>query len=128
MLTGEIATGKNRQLASVDALAARDSMGAIPGIGDAVPTHPQGSFPHPSGRHLFVVGTILAPSPTLLPPNPPPPPQQFCTVSLLPTPHPNARLLLDSSLMNPVRIKRGGVGNMKAFEWQLPDHVLKGYD
>lgn len=49
VLSGEVATGKNRQLASVDALAARDSMGAIPGIGDAVPTLPQGAFPHPSG-------------------------------------------------------------------------------
>ena len=49
VVAGEVATGKNRQLASVDALAARDSMGAIPGIGDAVPTLPQGAFPHPSG-------------------------------------------------------------------------------
>ena len=51
-LTGEMATGKNRQLASVDALVARDSMGAIPGIGDANPTLPQGSFPHTSGSNL----------------------------------------------------------------------------
>lgn len=54
MLTGEIATGKNRQLASVDAMVARDSMGAIPGIGDAIPSLPQGSFPHTSGLDLLL--------------------------------------------------------------------------
>ena len=46
---GEVATGKNRQLASVDAEVAQDSMGAIPGIGDAVPAPPQASFPRHSG-------------------------------------------------------------------------------
>ncbi|KAL3135617.1 hypothetical protein ABBQ38_006098 [Trebouxia sp. C0009 RCD-2024] len=51
---GEIATGKNRQLASVDAMVARDSMGAIPGIGDAIPSLPQGSFPHTSGLDLLL--------------------------------------------------------------------------
>lgn len=59
VVAGEVATGKNRQLASVDALAARDSMGAIPGIGDAVPTLPQGAFPHPSGWHLSGACTLL---------------------------------------------------------------------
>ncbi len=41
---GEVATGKNRQLASVDAAVARDSMGAIPGIGEAVTNPPPGTF------------------------------------------------------------------------------------
>jgi len=39
-----VATGKNRQLASVDAAVARDSMGAIPGIGEAVTNPPPGTF------------------------------------------------------------------------------------
>ena len=54
-----MATGKNRQLASVDAVVARDSMGAIPGIGDAVPTPSQGSFPQQPGVHAASVAVNL---------------------------------------------------------------------
>ena len=55
--TGEVATGKNRQLASVDAAAARDSMGAIPGIGEAVTGPHPGTFnaSRPSGSPCCLV-------------------------------------------------------------------------
>lgn len=80
---GEVATGKNRQLASVDAAVARDSMGAIPGIGEAVTNHPPGTLSASRPPDLppgIDTGDLLPPpppgGPTGRPPGPPRPPAQ----------------------------------------------------
>ena len=52
LTAGEAASGRNRQLATVHAAAARDSMQAIPGIGEAMLGPPPGTgdpFTQPSG-------------------------------------------------------------------------------
>ena len=43
VVAGEAASGRNRQLAPVDAAVARDSMQAIPGIGEAMLGPPPGT-------------------------------------------------------------------------------------